>query len=76
MWPCPAARMCDAPRMPDMSRVLDFLRAIFPYVIAVALPLAGAIIAIAKFMAGDRDDGLRIAAAAVLGICLYALLLG
>lgn len=61
--------------MPDLSRVLDVLRAAFPYVIAIALPLAGAIIGVAKYTAGDRDEGLRIAATAVLGLCLYALLL-
>lgn len=61
--------------MLDLSRVLDVLRAAFPYVIAIALPLAGAVIGVAKYGAGDRDEGLRIAAAAVLGLCLYVLLL-
>ncbi|MEY2517561.1 MAG: hypothetical protein QOJ89_4919 [bacterium] len=58
-----------------MSGVLDFLRANFAYFVAVALPLAGVVLAIAKFSSGDRDDGLRIAAASLLGVCLYALLL-
>lgn len=61
--------------MPDRARTLDFLRGIFAYVIAVALPLAGAILAIVKLVEGDRAEGLRIAACAVLGVCLYALLL-
>ena len=58
-----------------MAPVLDFLRAYFAYIVAVALPLAGIVMAIAKFAAGDRDEGLRIAAASVLGVCLYALAL-
>jgi len=60
--------------VPDISRPLDFLRGIFAYVIAVALPLAGAILAIAQYAAGDRVEALRVAAFTVLGICLYALL--
>lgn len=56
-----------------MAPVLDFLRANVALFIAVALPLAGLIMAIAKFADGDREDGSRIAAATVLGICLYAL---
>ncbi|MDX6681792.1 MAG: hypothetical protein QOG94_1831 [Solirubrobacteraceae bacterium] len=58
-----------------MAPVLDFLRANFAYFVAVALPLAGIVIAIAKLSDGDRDDALRIAAASVLGACLYALAL-
>jgi hypothetical protein len=55
--------------------VLDFLRANFAYFVAVALPLAGVIMAIAKYADGDRDTAIGIAAASVLGLCLYALLL-
>jgi hypothetical protein len=55
--------------------VLDFLRRYFAYFVAVALPLAGVILAIVKFVEGDRDTALGIAAAALLGVCLYALLL-
>lgn len=55
--------------------MLDRLRASFPYFLAVALPLAGAILAVVRFADGDRDDALRIAAASVLGLALYALLL-
>jgi hypothetical protein len=58
-----------------MAPVLDFLRENFAYFIAVALPLAGIVLAIVKFSAGDRDDGLRIAAFSLLGAFLYALLL-
>jgi hypothetical protein len=59
----------------QMAPVLDFLRRNFAYFVAVALPLAGVILAIVKVVDGDRDAGLRIAAAALLGVCLYALLL-
>ena len=55
--------------------MLDRLRLLFPYIVAVALPLAGAVLAAVRFADGDRDDALRIAAASVLGLALYALLL-
>jgi hypothetical protein len=55
--------------------MLDRLRVAFPYVVAIALPLAGVLIAVIRYAQGDRDDGLRIAGAAFLGLCLYALLL-
>lgn len=55
--------------------MLDRLRWIFPYAIAVALPLAGVVLAVMRFADGDRDDALRLAAASLLGLCLYALLL-
>jgi hypothetical protein len=58
-----------------MKPVLDFLRTNFALFVAVALPLAGVVMAIAKVGAGDRDEGLRIAGFSVLGLCLYALLL-
>jgi hypothetical protein len=54
--------------------ILDFLRRNFVYFVAVALPLAGVILAAIKFAEGDRDDALRVAAAALLGVCLYGLL--
>lgn len=57
------------------ARVLDVLRVAFPYLVAVALPLAGVIIAVIRYTQDDREDALRIAAAALLGICLYGLLL-
>ncbi len=53
--------------------MLDRLRVAFPYVVAVALPLAGIVIAILRYTQGARDDALRIAVAAFLGLCLYAL---
>ena len=58
-----------------LNRVLDQLRAGFPYILALGLPLAGLILAIARFSEGDRDDGLRLLGATLLGCALYALLL-
>ena len=55
--------------------MLDRLRVAFPYIVAVALPLAGVLIAVIRYSQGDRDDALRIALAAFLGLCLYAVLL-
>jgi len=55
--------------------MLDRLRELFALIVAVALPLAGAVLAIVRFADGDRDEGLRLAAATVLGSALYALLL-
>lgn len=57
------------------SAMLDRLRVAFPYIVAVALPLAGVVIAVVRYTQGERDDALRIAAAAFLGMCLYGLLL-
>jgi threonine/homoserine/homoserine lactone efflux protein len=58
-----------------MKPVLDFLRVNFACFVAVALPPSGLILAIIRYSSGDREDGLRIAACAALGGCLYALLL-
>ena len=53
--------------------MLDRLRWIFPFVVALVFPLAGAILAAARFVEGDRDDGLRLLGATLLGVALYAL---
>jgi drug/metabolite transporter (DMT)-like permease len=55
--------------------ILDRLRVAFPYLVAVALPLAGIVIAVVRYSQGDHEDALRIALAAFLGMCLYGLLL-
>jgi len=55
--------------------VLDRLRGSFIYVVALALPLAGVIIATIRFVEGDHGEAIRVAAAALLGTCLLALLL-
>jgi hypothetical protein len=58
----------------EPSAVLDRLRAAFPYVVAVVVPLAGILLAAARVVEGDRDDALRIGLATLLGVALYALL--
>ena len=57
----------------EPAGVLDLLRRLFPYLVAVVLPLAGAVLAVVRFADGDRDDGLRLVAASVLGVFLYLL---
>lgn len=57
-----------------VNRVLDGLRLSFIYIVALVLPLAGAIIAAIRYAEGDRDEAARVAAAALLGISVYALL--
>jgi hypothetical protein len=59
----------------NLAPILDFLRGIFVYVVAIALPAAGVILAIVQFGKGERDEGIRLAAASLLGIFLYLLLL-
>ncbi len=59
----------------SLAPILDFLRRNFAYFVAVALPLAGVVLAIIKYADGDREAGVGIAAAALLGVCAYALLL-
>jgi hypothetical protein len=56
------------------DEILDFLRGIFPYAIAAFFPLAGLIFAVVKLTEGDRIEAVRLLAATVLGICVYALL--
>jgi hypothetical protein len=58
-----------------LDRVLDRLRAGFPYIVALGLPLAGLILAVAKLVDDEREDALRLLGAALLGVALYALLL-
>lgn len=58
-----------------VNRVLDQLRAGFPYIIALGLPLAGLALAVIRFADGDRDEGSRLLGATALGVALWALLL-
>ncbi len=55
--------------------MLDRLRELFGVIVAVALPLAGAVLALLRFAEGDRDEGLRLALATLLGLALYTILL-
>jgi len=57
----------------DRALILERLRGSFIYVVALVLPLAGALIAIARFSEGDRDEGIRLGALALLGACIFAL---
>jgi threonine/homoserine/homoserine lactone efflux protein len=44
---------------------------LLPLVIAIAVPLAGALLALQIGLTGDRRRGLRVGAATVLGICIW-----
>ena len=61
--------------MRETAPMLDRLRGMFIYVVALVLPLAGAIIAIIRFVEGDREEAIRVLAAALLGACLLTLVL-
>jgi hypothetical protein len=54
--------------------MLDWLRAAFPYIVAIVLPLAGLVLALARYVEQDRDEAVRLAAASAVGFALYALL--
>jgi hypothetical protein len=56
-----------------LAPLLDRLRWLFPFVVALLFPLAGAILAAARFVEGDRDEGRRLAGVTLLGAALYAL---
>jgi hypothetical protein len=60
-------------RICEPAGVLDRLRWLFPFVVALLFPLAGAILAAARFVEGDREDGRRLAGVTLLGASLYAL---
>ena len=53
--------------------MLDRLRWLFPLVVAFILPLAGAILVAARLAEGDRDEARYLAAATLLGVALYTL---
>jgi hypothetical protein len=48
---------------------------LLPLVIAIAVPLAGAVLAANIWLTGDRRRGARVAAATVLGIFGWAIVL-
>jgi hypothetical protein len=48
---------------------------LLPLVIAIAVPLAGLVLAAQVALTGERHQGLRIAAASVLGVCVWATVL-
>ena len=45
-------------------------------VLAVLVPLAGVVLAVVEESRGERPFAIRIGAATLLGVCLYALLFG
>jgi hypothetical protein len=57
------------------NRILDQLRAGFPYIVALGLPLAGLVLAVVRYTQGHADEGPRLVGASLLGVALYALLL-
>jgi hypothetical protein len=60
-------------RICEPGDVLDRLRWLFPFVVALLFPLAGVVLAAARFVEGDREDGRRLAGVTLLGASLYAL---
>jgi hypothetical protein len=63
----------------DRMRPVRWLREsaseLLPLVIAIAVPLAGLVLALQVAATGDRRRGLRIGAATVLGACVWAAVL-
>jgi hypothetical protein len=57
------------------QRILDQLRAGFPYIVALGLPLAGLVLAAVRYSQGHADEGIRLVGASLVGVALYALLL-
>jgi len=55
--------------------MLDRLRASFIYVVALVLPLAGVVIAVVRYSEGDREEAIRLAALALLGLCVLLIVL-
>lgn len=55
--------------------MLDRLRWFFPFALALLLPLVGAILAVLRYADGEREEALQLAAASLLGLALYGLLL-
>jgi hypothetical protein len=58
-----------------MRWLRDAAPELLPLVIAIAVPLAGLVLALQVAATGDRRRGLRIGAATVLGVCVWALVL-
>jgi hypothetical protein len=58
-----------------MDAIKAWAPTLLPLVLAVLLPPAGLLLALLTALNGDRPFGLRIALAAILGACLYAIAL-
>jgi threonine/homoserine/homoserine lactone efflux protein len=61
--------------MRDMRWLRAWAPELLPIVIAIGVPLAGVILALQATVTGDRQQGLRIFAACVLGVCVWAIVL-
>ena len=57
-----------------MANLLDVLRRAFPYIIALLLPLAGLLLAAARFAEDDREEAVRLFAVSLLGASIYFVL--
>jgi hypothetical protein len=63
----PTRRICEP------AGVLDRLRWLFPFVVALLFPLAGAILAAARFAEGNGYEARQLGGVTLLGASLYAL---
>jgi hypothetical protein len=58
-----------------MRWIRDAAPELLPLVIAIAVPLAGVVLALQIWLTGDKRRSLRVVAAAVLGTCAWAIAL-
>jgi hypothetical protein len=59
-----------------MRWLREHAAALLSLVIALAVPLAGVILAVQIWLSGERRHGLRILAMSILGICIWTVTLG
>jgi hypothetical protein len=58
-----------------MHRIKEMTPELLPLAIALAVPLAGVVLALQVWVNGNRRRSLRVVAAAVLGTCAWAIAL-
>jgi len=61
--------------MRTMRWIKEMAPELLPLVIAIAVPLAGVVLALQVWMTGDHRRSLRVIAAAILGTCTWAIVL-
>jgi hypothetical protein len=61
--------------MRAMRWIKDMAPELLPLVIAIAVPLAGVVLALQVWLTGDRRRSLRVIAATILGTCAWGLAL-
>jgi hypothetical protein len=61
--------------MRAMRWIKEMAPDLLPLVIAIAVPLAGVVLALQIWVTGDRRRSLSVIAAAVLGTCAWAIAL-